>query len=130
MKLIIIVGLFGSGKTTLMNQIARGKNIRKFDDLTDFGKPIFHLYRGGDCIITTFSILNVKDSHIINKIIRDFVPNATIEWIWFENNPEQCKINIKKRKGPEMNKELEGVDRFSPRYKVPENVVARKVWVD
>lgn len=102
--LIIIIGLPGSGKTTLAS--SKYKDYKLFDDF------IFNFYNGevisaiqsGDNVCLTDPRLCLPD--IFNRYIetlQQYINKQNIKLIVFKNNPEQCKLN-KPCRTPTINK--------------------------
>ena len=83
-----IVGLLGSGKTTLANSyectIIDDISIKSIDDFSNII---------GDIVITDPNATIVSKITIVEKC-QEWFPNHDIEFIAFENDPDQCINNI------------------------------------
>jgi hypothetical protein len=58
----------------------------------------------------------------LQEAIRRQVPHVPIECIYFENAPDKCERNIRRRARREINNDLEALKRFAPVYRIPEGV--------
>lgn len=129
MKVICIVGLPGSGKTYLANKIKSEDNsFVIFDDIS--------LHHKNDSLSLIDAIKNKRNVIIIDvnfckKYVRDLAEikiksiddKAFIEWIYFENNPDKCKINIKYRSevfGDNRNV-ISDIDYYSKNYQIADH---------
>ena len=129
-KMVLIVGLPGSGKSQLTKQINDGSFV-EFDDpekrewdkeLDSFGEPWAPIKKelssgknviinsgdftepGGEDLISFFQ--NLGKSH-----------NYSVRTIYFENNPEQCIKNLEGRNFRKMKKDM--IYYASKNYKIP-----------
>lgn len=94
-EIIVIVGLPGSGKTTLAHSINDGSYF-VFDDMNhNFNK--LDEARLHDKIIITDPLLCYYDKSFIENKITNFFGISKINFIVFENNPQQANLNIIKR---------------------------------
>jgi hypothetical protein len=135
-KITILIGLPGSGKTSYILQ--NYENIKKeniFDDYhetsPEFEGSVYYLKlcnalkKGEDVIIS--DIIYCKNEKLdlivrkINELIKQLGVRAKIECLYFENNPEACKENVKNRVPPKrIVKEINFIDNIGPDYKIPE----------
>lgn len=115
----LIAGLPASGKTTY----AKNFKCKLFDDPKDLKEIIDYCKCGNNIIITdpNFCITEVRNK--AQKILLDL--GYKVNWIFFENNPNQCIINSKKR--PEKSVEMY-IKQLSLLYNIPENSVILSVW--
>lgn len=134
-KITIIIGLPGSGKTTYILQ--NYENIKKeniFDDYHEtspefegsayYPKLCNSLKNDEDVIIS--DIIYCKKEKLdlivrkINELIKQLGVNAKIECLYFENNPEACKDNVKNRIPPKrIVREISFIDNTTPDYNIP-----------
>jgi len=110
MKLIIIIGLPASGKTTYYNE--NFKDIYLFFD--DFvsnmvsGELIKSLKKTNqDICIADPRLCNYSIFTKVMKIIEEIIDKSDISLILFENNKDKCIINAKKRKNKNVEKTIE-----------------------
>lgn len=134
MTVTIIVGLPGSGKTTyaktlpgrLFDDVAMSR--RGMDDLKAY------LSTGSDAVITdvfnTAPAIRSATEETIRRAAND--SNITINWVFFENDPEACYHNVIQRNaGSHAEFKLiswETIKEKSAVYTIPEGAVTRKVY--
>lgn len=122
-KIILIVGLPGSGKTHLANTLSNESRI--FDDITS----IDDLPSNDNFVIVD---VNFCDSNILKKaidILSDKFKYHTIDIMYFENDPVKCRANVEYRKLHQNDtRNVEGtIKRFEKIYNPPLN--SMKIWV-
>lgn len=96
MKITLIVGLPGSGKTWLANQLLEQDPQAVFID-DPKNSELIKGYADRNILIAD---PNLCDSHIRSSAIQALVniyPGCEIDWHFFENNIQQCKENVKFR---------------------------------
>lgn len=94
MKFILLVGLPGSGKTHFGNE----SGLPFFDDITQHGGQDTLLgISEGSVVISDFGFLFEQTrKSAMDSLLKQF-PDSTFEWMVWENNPEACFENIKRR---------------------------------
>ena len=93
MKIIMLVGLPGSGKT----HYGESLGLPFYDDLTQTG-GLKAIEPADAIIISDFSLIFKKQRRVAEKVLKTKFPNAKIEYVVWENNPEACWKNIVRRK--------------------------------
>ena len=134
-NIIILVGLPGSGKSRMAKQINidNGNKYKVIDDpksLENDIKPFINK----DLIITDPALCFESNREKAEEFFKEFAPDAKIDWIYFENNPEQCLINadIRNRTLRISMKPTRNVDSFIKNlhqfYTIPEGTNVVSVW--
>jgi len=135
-RLFVIVGLPGSGKTTLTEEMKKFlHNPVIFDDASldiDFLKKLKDLNTNEITdIVITDPYLCLEDNQILARaklgnILKDFHQ----QWIYFENNPEQAKINSDERnKNSDVQKKVSSlIDYLSPQYYIPDCANIQEIY--
>ena len=120
--IICVVGLPGSGKTWY------AKNVLKWDYLVDDPTDFFDFPRDvppEKTVVVCDPALCMSKTRA-KSILGVMYPEHEIEWIFFENDLEQCKKNVAYRNdGRKVNITLE---HLSKNYVIPEGVVPLPVW--
>ena len=120
-RLIVIIGLPGSGKTELMNKYSIS-NYELFDDfVTSFfiGRLSSYLRQNKKVCACDPRLCLVENFQYYFNKFTEIVPTNSILIILFENNPEQCinNINLRTREqGNEKQNILNNVRDYSKNY--------------
>lgn len=122
-KFIMIVGLPGSGKTTFAhNNYGNVENHIIFDDFSINPRKHINDYnreKPSTVVIPDPNLCGVSREVAERKIKEMFgIDDICFEWIYFENNPEQCKINAIERN--DNRNVFVDIDSLSRRYVIPE----------
>lgn len=137
-KLVVVVGLPGSGKSHLIKskiyskwpkyddyfaKVATGSPIKREPSVTDsfyYQELIEQLLAGQSCLISDVIFCDSLLRHALEIAIKLDAPSAKIEWIYFENNPEVCIRNARKRARPAtLAREIKLIKYLSRKYFVP-----------
>ncbi len=114
-QIVIIIGLCGSGKSTLSTKYQKDYIICD-DFISKFynGQTMARIIEGKRvCLIDPrLSIFTIFEKYI--KIIEKHVCRNNIQLILFENDPQQCLINITHR--PKLPKIEETIIKYSEKY--------------
>jgi len=93
-KVILICGLPGSGKTYLGNKLSKETGLEFIDDDILDKKP--RILQSNGCIVADPAFIFTKTRKAVTKFLKG-IPNIEWEWLFFENDPEQCLINVDNR---------------------------------
>jgi hypothetical protein len=131
-KLIIVIGLPGSGKTHYLDELKTQKKIVGYYD--DYQKKSYGNYRcpvmsrhygpllkGGKSMAISDIIYTNEDDldSVVISVTRE-LPEVSVELHYFENNPNKAIINITERAREKyVEKEIAFVKENSPGYIVP-----------
>lgn len=127
----MIVGLPGSGKTTLANEmVGKVENVLLIDDMSlNLNKCSEFLWFKHSCLIITDPYLcGVPEHKMRDKINDTFTGDFYFDFhfIYFENDLAACMANAARAPKPG------GTDNFSKHlsrtYTIPLNADVRKVW--
>lgn len=121
MRIVLIAGLPASGKT----HYARSLGGILIDDPQEGFSEFPDLH---DC-----DLLVVTDPYFCMTLLRSYAeklmlaryPEADIEWVFFENDPEQCQINARSRPNKPVSK---FIDQLSDNYTVPVGAMTVPVY--
>ena len=130
MKITLIVGLPGSGKTHLAKTIAKETDADLFDD-TSLNRNVFmELIESDDKrnkIITDQSLCSESARSFCIKLLSKLFPSHEMEWIYFENNPEKCHNNVRSRQ--DESRHVDNlIDFLSKSYTIPNDVKPLSIW--
>ena len=110
MKLIVIIGLPASGKTTYYNENFKDTHLF-FDDFISnmvSGELIESIKKDNqDICIADPRLCNYQTFLKTIAIFNQFIDKSDISLILFENNKDKCFINSKKRKNKNVEKTIE-----------------------
>jgi len=95
-SVLFIVGLPGSGNSTLANQMSKEDGRIIIDDPKDFKKEVVP-FLDKDIIVTDPTLCFEESRNSAAKKLKEFNPDLKLDWIYFENDPEQCLLNVKSR---------------------------------
>lgn len=117
-RLIVIVGLPASGKTHWGENYAKENGMLFLDEPSSI-KELNESLKTWDCVCTApeACITGLREK------IRERYPQ--VEFIYFENNKEQCLENAKSRPEKKVNHFIEC---DSPKYIIPEGATIIPVW--
>ena len=143
-KLIIIIGLPGSGKSEYIKKmIIRGEieESHVFDDFHDKSKndspyvkdsrhfePLVEsLKNDKNCLVADIAFC---EKERLTALINTIEIQTKIELRYFDNNPIQCKKNIKTRALKQAEEEAKKADELSVKYQIPEDIKPITVYQD
>lgn len=133
MKIILITGLPGSGKSHLGNQLAKKYNYQLIDDLPK--EEFCELYAKLDdfakgLIISNVNFVLSSSRQIIISYLQKIYQTCEFNWIYFENNPQQCLENIKLKNSRKSFRDTENfIKLMTQHYHIPKYIKPINVWV-
>lgn len=144
-KLIIITGLPGSGKTNLMQGlIGEGKVLQDcaYDDFhanadgdsTEavnskyFCSLIDNLRFGKDCAVSDVAFCEEPRRSSLIAAVKLRIPAVEADLRFFENEPEICIQNVRRRPRVSVEQEINLIDQYRGLYTIPDGVTPIKVY--
>lgn len=125
MEVICIVGLPGSGKTTIAKSMAYREDVLLDDikSLYDLSSALLFCSQSkGKVIITDPNFCILENRKSAEKILK----NHEVKWLFFENDPVKCLNNVKYRNDGRPVEE--SIKFYTKRYDIPTDVKPSKIW--
>ncbi len=133
MRVTFIAGLPGSGKTHLAQHMYwQGNPIETWlvYDITELSQLV------GRHWVPNISHMIVTDPHFCRPTTRPLAEGVIwdwyqipVHWIFFENNPEQCKRNVMQRIAQGDDRKVMGmIDALTKIYTIPKGADVRPVY--
>lgn len=96
MIIYLLIGLPGSGKTHFGNKM----RMPFLDDLSQNGglQTLKDKHFKESFVISDYALVKESTRQIAENVLRTMYPTALIDYIVWENSPEKCWKNIKRRK--------------------------------
>lgn len=141
-KVTVVVGLPGSGKSHLIRELASthpGICVEDFHANAIGNSPhvtasrhycdlVRCLKEGKDCAVADIAFTDRPRRDELQFVIRSLVPGVEFEWVWFENDVEQCIANIQRRDRDGKDREADMARHFGRLYAIPDGAVTRPIW--
>lgn len=130
MQVVLIAGLPGSGKSRLAAEYG-GRGFVVVDDIRDRESLALPLARNADVVVTDPNFCKPAARAAAESWIRTTNPLANVVWIFFSNDPDQCRLNVARRKAQGDAREVEGtIARMASLYAIPADATTIPVWRD
>ena len=112
MRVIVVIGMPGSGKTTLLKSLG----VEYFDDIFANNSEKLPAFKAAILAGRSVAVSDVDfcKSEVLNKFVRDL---TDVEFIYFANDPEQCKKNVLARNRKSVKRELTLIEEYSKVYR-------------
>lgn len=121
-KCTLIVGLPASGKTTYAKTLITSTSIL-IDDPKHFSEIVGSILQ--DNLIIVDPHLCISHARFCAEVMLERLGFSSLNWIFFENNPEQCLINARKRGTKQVE---EDIKYFSKWYVIPSSSTILPVY--
>jgi adenylate kinase family enzyme len=116
----------GAGKTTLANSLLEDPSLILLDDLSLYSEPLKKLEGLSQDVIIADPYLCLEDVRIeIEEELYRLYPDIVIQYIYFENNAEQCRENVNFRQDGRKVDKLIGI--LSGKYNIPKGAIVMDV---
>lgn len=131
---VVIVGLSGSGKSheakrlSLLRhclfdeycQYTPGNHLGRLDLSPQRAELVRSIITGDKCVITDVQFCDARVLDSLELDIGRDCPNVVIKRIYYKNDPEQCRANLKALSDPPLHR-LEAIDHYTDGYFPPED---------
>ena len=131
-QLLFVVGLPGCGKTTYLKGLKQ-RGWQAFDDfkacarddsprLRDsqyYEQLISTLAKGYWCVVADIDFCRSQARSEAERVLREDRPSVKFAWYFFENNPERCEANIRRRDRGSLDQDLRKMHEYSKSYSIP-----------
>ncbi len=135
-NVILLAGLPGCGKTTYLCQMFTDgwlvfddfkamafNDCSRFRDSRKFRTLITALRDGLKCAVADIDFCSTESRQEAERELLVEVPGVRRGWIFFENDPSACEMNIRSRNRTCFEKELGYLLKYSSSYNIPQNGV-------
>lgn len=136
-KITLLVGLPGSGKSTLGNILAKESDSYFLDDISNqtsdinlFFADFFQTHQNiQHLIVSDVYFCYEKTLKKAQNILNNHFPNAILDVIYFENSYQKCLNNINYRISlGDDRKVLEFLSNTSKTYTIPNHIQPVSIW--
>lgn len=95
-----------------------------------FGPLVADLLSGKTVIVSDIVYCLPKELGVFIGAILSVTPNVTLDFRYFNNDPDQCRKNVITRSRPDrVERELELIDKLTKHYEIP-SATSLAVYVD
>lgn len=128
LKITFLVGLPGSGKTHLGEQL---DNVIYLDDISVKGglRELQNAIGSEHIVVSDVFLCRKKNRDWVIRFLGEIAPQYTVEWVFFENNPEKCLKNVEHRnKKGDCRLVGQMIKDMTKDYTIPEGHPVREIW--
>jgi hypothetical protein len=132
-QLLLVAGLPGCGKTTYLRELEQ-EGRRAFDDFKACARnnsPRFRDSRHREallaavgearkCVVADIDFCRSEARTEADLVLREDAPAVRSAWRFFENSPERCEVNIRRRNRPSLETDLRKMRQYSIVYQIPD----------
>lgn len=135
-KLTLVVDLPGAGKTSLTKVLSQG-NTTVYEDFRNgqvhWEQFLNDLRSGMDHVVNDPSLCDSEVRGRVERCFKEKVPDIQIAWVFLNNDPDQCILNVLSdfwyNKRNDLEPRLREIRRLSPIYQIPQDHQALPVGV-
>jgi hypothetical protein len=141
-KLIVVVGMPGSGKSNHVQELKRRcpgicahdymqkshGNSPRFTDSRLYADLLGALREGKDSVIADIEFCDTLRRVEVEEIVSREVPGVEMEWHFFENDPIKCEANAGRRARKSFAEEKRKIWDLSRKYQIPPGAIIIPVW--
>jgi hypothetical protein len=136
--LVAIAGLPGSGKSYYIDSLSvpghvahdfmAGASGARLADSRHLVPLTRALNAGLDSLACDINFCLAPRRAELQAVIRELAPGARVEWRYFENAPDLCLANVRRRVRIRVSREEELIRKLSAQYAVPDGAATLPVW--
>jgi len=132
-RVLFVVGLPGSGKTTFIREFQTGggrcfddykararHDSSHFDQSQHFGELLSALRAGRECLVSDIDFCKADARQEATVLLRREIPDVEIQWRCYENAPDKCRKNVVARARPSLPNDLRAIEKYAPIYTYPD----------
>ena len=139
MEVTLLAGLPGSGKTTYLSGMEKqgwlilddfkiGTDNLKFRTSPKFQGLIEAIRQQRRCVVADIDFCDTNARREAERELRTEAPDLEPRWLFFENDPAACALNIRRRNSESLENELGYLRKYSPSYQIPDEATPLPVY--
>lgn len=127
MTITVVTGLAGSGKSYFARSLPADLLMDDdfFDRQSDF---MAALREDRNCVIVEAAFMFPKNRDLLAQWLGTNVPNAQVEWIFFENDLAAANANCERRRDKDPAGHIDQNNRNSTLYVIPDGSRVERIW--
>ena len=138
--LMLVVGLPGSGKSTWCKAVAAQTGALYIDDFKSRAPDLVFVNAlklpqltrtiadGQRCIVSDIDFTRTEARSEAHRFLARRFPELRPAWVYFENNPDQCRANVLADVSRKPENRLREINARWAAYRIPTGAFTRPVW--